>query len=113
MSLAIVIWSGVLVSLELGGWERGRNFASNSTDPYLSNRIFIDFLDRCYFICCFSLGPFLEALNVVVLKIIFTNFTGQRVIGALQAVLLEVSPSSIFLVFCVCVYECMCVFLCT
>ena len=72
------------------------------TDPYLSYRIFRDFLDRHFFICCFPLGPFPKAFSIVVFKVIFTSFTGRRVSGTPQAVLPEIGPSYSICV-CVCV----------
>lgn len=59
---------------ELVGWERGSDFDSSTMDPCLAYGIFIGFLNRCSFICHFLLGPFLEALSVV-LKIILISFT--------------------------------------
>lgn len=60
--------------------------------PYscLSFHTFIGFLISCFFIFCFSLRPFLEALNGCLEGIIFNSTIGEGVSRVSQMIVLEV-----------------------
>lgn len=61
--LASAVWSPASAQLCWGRGGREGQVWGQILDSCLSYSIFIDFLDRCFFIFCMPLGPFPEALN--------------------------------------------------